>query len=355
MKKGEGYIYDFITAINDMLYGKENFISNDIVLEEMNRQYGGEIDDIEAKKQGGVANAMRGDYGGIIKKAKERISKCLVSHGFEFEEKDDEKNKKKKWYRYPKNLNFNPGEELKSEKKQFQLKELLKLINSSDGLFPTSWLANFRLQLNKELYPEDQNKIIQFDTNLQLKNIELVPEIYQNIKKKQVISFFYHPFGKNGFWVTLHPKFLREYNNRWFVLGKGKGYRPFDNYNFAIDRIESKLKIHPEIQYEDNGIDYSRFYKSLVGVSEDSHTAKVVLEVEDEKVLGYLKTKPIISSQIIEGNIVTFPSVTLNYEFVTRILEYADRVKVIEPVELGKRLLERVKRMDDNLKSFEGN
>ena len=61
MKKGEGYTDSFICAINDLLYGKENYISNDIVLEEMNRRFGGEIDEQEAKEMGGIANAMRKD------------------------------------------------------------------------------------------------------------------------------------------------------------------------------------------------------------------------------------------------------------------------------------------------------
>lgn len=353
MEKGEGYIESFICAINDLLYGKDDYITNDIVLEEMNRRFGGECKESDIKIYGSIANAMRAEYNNSLKKAKLKISKCLKSHGFEFDEIYGENDKRKSQYRYPKNLNFNPGEELLKEARPLRLSQLSDLIKSSVGLFPKSWLANFRLQLNKEIYADDQDKIIQFDSNLQLKNIGLVSEIYEIIKKKQVITFYYHPFGKNRFRVLLHPKFLKEYNNRWFVLGKGKAYKPFENYNFAIDRIESELEVHPEIQYEDNGIDYPNFYKSIVGVSEDSNIVKVVLEVEDEKVLGYLKTKPIISSQIIEGNTVTFPAVALNYEFVTHILEYADRVKVIEPVELGKQLIERVKDMYNNLKNFE--
>ena len=350
MKKGEGYTDSFICAINDLLYGKENYISNDIVLEEMNRRFGGEIDEQEAKEMGGIANAMRKDYSENIKKAKHIISKCLKEHGFKFDDKKDPQNKKKRLYRYPLNLNFNPGEELLKTSKSLKLSELMNLINSSSGLFPRSWLANFRIQLNKEIYPEDQNHIIQFDTNVQLKNIELVPKIYETIKKKQVISFFYHPFGRKGFWVTMSPKFLKEYNNRWFVLG---GTKSFNNNQYAVDRIEGVLNVRSDLTYKDNEIDYAKFYENIVGVSNDCETRKVVLEVEDGKVIGYLKTKPIISSQIIEGNRVIFPSVALNYEFVTRILEYADRVKVIEPIELGKQLIKRVNNMEKRLKSFD--
>lgn len=59
--------------------------------------------------------------------------------------------------------------------------------------------------------------------------------------------------------------------------------------------------------------------------------------------LGYIDTKPIIKSYNTEGNFIIFPSVELNYEFETRLLEYADRIRIIEPQKLGIELCKRVK------------
>lgn len=270
---------DFIACIHEMLCGKSQSISNEMVLEEIYNKKKDQIDTdgkLSKMSRDDRINDMRVDYGQMLKNAKAAIRDCLKKHGLDFEQANDPSDKRKYVFKYPTGIDFNPYEELTKESKKFKLTQLLDLLNQSGGLFPESWLANFRLELNKELYPDDRGKLISFDTNNSLKNIELVPILFDCIKKQQVVSFLYHPFGRDkAFWVTLHPKFLKEYNNRWFVFGRSK---KISKSQYAIDRIEGNIQVRGDMKFIDDGTDYAKLFENRVGVSDGTQPQKVVIK-----------------------------------------------------------------------------
>ena len=76
----------------------------------------------------------------------------------------------------------------------------------------------------------------------------------------------------------------------------------------------------------------------------------IILEIS-ESLLPYLKTKPIHGSQIIkeiEGRNCLQIKVIPNYELEMLILSHGEKIKVLEPIFLQEKLLDRVNKMKNN-------
>ena len=63
--------------------------------------------------------------------------------------------------------------------------------------------------------------IISFDTNPYIKGIEHLSTLYQPIKNKTVLTILYQDFNAlEPYIINLHPSYLKQYNNRWFLIGR---------------------------------------------------------------------------------------------------------------------------------------
>jgi len=133
---------------------------------------------------------------------------------------------------------------------------------------------------------------------------------------------------------------LKEYRNRWFVVGIKKKGTPI--MTLALDRI---------ISIEDCDIKYvprqdfnlTAHLNDVIGVTvnQNGQTEKVVL-LADNETAPYVLTKPLHhSQQVIESSSsgVTFSlQVQLNFELEREILGFGDHVKVIAPERLKRRI-----------------
>ena len=144
-------------------------------------------------------------------------------------------------------------------------------------------------------------RIISFANNPYLHNSNLLGKLFTTISNKVVIDLSYHTFSdpENVRHVVLHPYLLKQYNNRWYLLGAAE-----DGYilNFALDRIDDIEQIsHIKYMEPDDGIE-DRF-DDIVGVTlpQDAQVEKILLWVSESQ-YPYIETKPLHGSQrIIRG------------------------------------------------------
>ena len=326
-----------IRIINELLYGTRNVITNKDIVKRLSSTC--EIDQQGCDKihYKDSEDFFDRNYKGVIKKAWREIRKCLKDNGQS--ELIESKKGREKTYGYPENLTIDPGLEILEKDRKNVRKEFLEILCDSADLLPKSWLASLNIQ-------EDENysKIIQFDTAT-LRNQELIPQLYGFIKEKKVISFDYEPFGKAIEKVCLSPHLLKEYNLRWFVFGivnNRKGVHAPSIY--ALDRISSIIPISNE-SYQECETDYNHYFDNIIGVTKiGNKEQEIVLQVDDPKALNYICTKKLHPSQIVQDNSVILNLIP-NYELDTRILEYADRLKILKPYEVRNRILERAKQI----------
>lgn len=187
--------------------------------------------------------------------------------------------------------------------------------------------------------------VIDFEKNDNLKGLEYLDTLYQAIIKKQVLKITYQSFkARKANRFEFHPYLLKEFRNRWFLIGVREG--TVGIMNLALDRIEG---IEPsELWFkEEEGFDAEIYFKNAIGVSV-SPTAKVeeVLLYVNYQHAPYVLTKPLHHSQeLIEKDhygITIALQVQHNFELEKAILGFGEGVKVLAPEKLRRKIKERI-------------
>jgi predicted DNA-binding transcriptional regulator YafY len=200
-----------------------------------------------------------------------------------------------------------------------------------------------------------EHSTMSFESNQYLKGKEFISKLFTAINNKQVVYITYKDFKFNEeYSFNLHPYFLKQYNNRWFVFGRNHESNKSD-YNAALDRIISiestALKfIDSEIIWED--VSNEDYFGDIIGVSkpEGADLEKIEL-LFTPSLAPYIVTKPIHSSQIdkqVEDGLLVKIEVIPNYELEQLILSYGEGVKVLSPDYLIQKIKSRISISLDN-------
>ncbi len=228
-----------------------------------------------------------------------------------------------------------------------KLSEAVEFLKQFNGFSHFKDLAGMVQKLDDQILSVRNNKspIIDFETNDNLKGIEYLDVIYQAIFNKKVLLMEYKSFKALSVDCFLfHPHLLKEYNNRWFVLGH-KEQQP-KIFILALDRIES-LSIKDQAKYiRPKDFDPQSYFKDIIGVTimEGQRAEAIRLKVNKENA-PYVETKPFHHSQHIIEKTTEFTifeiRVKVNYELERLILGFGDGIEIMSP----KRLRGRIKKI----------
>ena len=205
-------------------------------------------------------------------------------------------------------------------------------------------------RLEDKVYVEKthQPAIIHLDKNEHLKGLHHLDTLYQAILKKIVLVLSYQSF-KASRASTLHltPFILKEFNNRWFVIGKKNGQTGY--LTLALDRIQ-QIDFDLSMPYEEENFNADSYYKNTYGVTVlgEEHVEEIELEV-DQRNAPYVLTKPFHHSQELitqhpDGRIHIRLHLHLNFELDRLILGFGDSIKVLAPRVLRRRIKAKLKR-----------
>ena len=242
----------------------------------------------------------------------------------------------KKYYRYN-NLDFTITDIPLTENDMNILSETVEMLKQFKNISLFSELNGVIQKLEDKIYTEKDNikPIIYFDKNENLKGLEFLDLIYQAIQKKIVLNITYKPFKLNeAFVANFTPYILKEYNNRWFVVGMNNHIKRIEN--LALDRIEI-IDYDLKTEYLNNNFEGETYFKNTIGITvlEDKMIRTVILKV-DKNNAPYIITKPFHKSQKIikelpDGGIITEITVHLNYELDRLILGFGNSIEVLKP------------------------
>lgn len=140
----------------------------------------------------------------------------------------------------------------------------------------------------------DLDDVILFDNVPGLRGIEHLNGLLNAAIAKTPINISYKAFGKPKSEFTLHPYFLKEYNNRWYIFGLNEKYKEINN--IPLDRI---LAFEEASIGFDNGKNQSpkSYFKDIIGVTRND-TPRETLYFEFKMPRGnYVLTKPLHHSQ----------------------------------------------------------
>ncbi len=196
---------------------------------------------------------------------------------------------------------------------------------------------------------DHQPTIVQFEKHTSSSGKEFFDNLMDAIEAKIPVNLSYQPFGaKDAFEKTVHPYLLKEFRNRWFLIGR-EGQASYIT-NYALDRIK-KIKNSEATFIENNLFDPEHYFDSLIGVSvpRDAKPENVAIKVY-KKSVPYVLTKPIHNSQAVtkenkDGSMVVELNLIINFEFKSILLSYGAGVEIKKPLSLRKEMSALVKEM----------
>lgn len=233
------------------------------------------------------------------------------------------------------------------------------------------WLQNLILMLQDSYFTNAMAmEAIDFGDNLEYENSSRVHEFFSYILNKQVLELNYNAgFGKPQKRIV-HPYFVRQYNNRWFLFGycelaAREGKPASGILNLPLDRIISVKTlpiIYREVSVQDIKDFKEEYFADIVGVTRlNEHSIHLVLLFEfntgDEKKDSaarrdylYLRTKPFYpyinfpSEKEIEktGSAEISMDIIPNKELEGILLRYADTAKILGDETFRNKMLERI-------------
>lgn len=188
---------------------------------------------------------------------------------------------------------------------------------------------------------------IVFNQNPYLQGIDRLEFLIEAVAEHKVLKLEYHKFGGDFREREIHPYQLRQYNNRWFLIGyepRLKDRMPL--VVVPIDRIDHASIDESIVFQEYKDIDIEDYFKDIVGVSlkPNSVPQKIIIRVLKPEA-EYIKTKPMhVSQRIKEENekfVVFELKLIINYEFETLLLTHAHMMTIVEPISLRDKIHER--------------
>lgn len=199
-------------------------------------------------------------------------------------------------------------------------------------------------RLEDKIYAEKSHTqpVIHLDKNEKLKGLTFLEQIYQAIIKKVVLVVTYKSFkSQEASKFFFYPFLLKEFNNRWFMVGKRKESHPISN--LALDRIES-LDFNFQMPFITTHFDAEAFYKNVIGVTVNTGVQPRAIRLWiDATNAPYVLTKPLHSSQRHlqtneDGSIIITLFLIENYEMERLFLGFGNGLEVLKPERLRNRM-----------------
>lgn len=124
-----------------------------------------------------------------------------------------------------------------SDDEMAQLAQTVSILSKFEGMPNFDWVDDlidrFKSSLN---IPTTRETIVAFDENFDLRGRSWFAKLFSAIASQQALEIKYKPFGRPLKTYSFHPYLLKQYNNRWFLIGciEGRSYIT----NLPLDRIE---------------------------------------------------------------------------------------------------------------------
>ena len=251
---------------------------------------------------------------------------------------------KRVYYRYE-DSNFSINERPITDDEAQQLRTVIITLSRFRGLPCNEWIDEvisnlewrFNLKGRKEV-------VIGFEQNLYLKGLNWLTTVIEAASNHQVLQITYRNYKncEQEKVQIVHPWYVRQYNNRWFLLAFDDEHGYISN--FALDRILD-ISVIEDIAFKPNeGIDFEHYYDDVIGVTipkDDVQKLKIVLQFSKNQ-FPYIASKPLHHSQTIidEEKCILSIEVRPTYELSQLILSFGNDVEVLEPTSYRNEIIQ---------------
>lgn len=230
-----------------------------------------------------------------------------------------------------------------------QLKEVLTILTRFKGMPQFEWIEEMQIRLEDTFKLKGNiQTLVGFEQNPYLKGLNHFTGLFNAIQNEITLKVKYQGFKQNNASeVVLHPWYLKQFNNRWFLFGLNEEHKTITN--FALDRIiefeESKIKFR-----KNDDINFEEYFEDAVGVTvkKDAPIEKLLIKLTKD-IWPYIESKPLHGSQKIkskgENDVLIELNVQINHELLALLFSYMDNLEIIEP----KSLRQTVKQLSNSI------
>lgn len=234
-----------------------------------------------------------------------------------------------------------------------QLKETLSILTRFKGMPQFEWIEELLVRIEDTFKLSGKtNAFVGFEQNPYLKGLNYFTELFSAIQNKKVLRIAYKGYRQTvEVESIIHPWYLKQFNNRWFLFGFNENYNALSN--FALDRIFSVSEIQKDY-FENLEIDFEEFFEDVIGVTvkQNDIPQKVLIKVARD-LWPYIESKPIHGSQKVksknENDVEIEISVQLNHELISSLFSYMDGIEIEEPESLRSQIKDK---LEQTLKNY---
>ena len=243
------------------------------------------------------------------------------------------KDGKKVYYRYE-DSDFSINQQPLTDEEAQQLQTVILTLSRFRGLPSNEWVEEVISNLEWRFNLKGKNEnIIGFEQNPNLKGLEYLSDVIDAASNHQPLRIEYHNYKNGGRDISyiIHPYYVKQYNNRWFLFGRVDGRK--DITNLALDRIVSMTVASDVTFITNDSIDFEHFFDDVVGVTvEQSEPEEILLQISENRFM-YVVSKPLHHTQktIDESNRIIRIKVIPNNELDQQVLSYGADMEVLSP------------------------
>ncbi len=257
------------------------------------------------------------------------------------------KDGKKVYYRY-KDSDFSINQQPLTDEEAQQLQTVILTLSRFRGLPSNEWVEEVISNLEWRFNLKGKNEnVISFEQNPNLKGLEFLSDVIDAASNHQPLKIEYHNYKNGGkdILFVIHPYYVKQYNNRWFLFGLDNTRREISN--LALDRIVS-MQVASDVAFIPNDtIDFEHYFDDVVGVTvpkNGQETETVILRFTEAR-FPYVVSKPIHHSQTIlnEEQCTISLEVKPTRELEQQILSFGSDVEVLSPAPLRAQIIEKIK------------
>ena len=217
------------------------------------------------------------------------------------------------------------------------LRQAIEILKKATDLNIINDIDNIVTKLENKVHTNVPNRttMIAFEEHTKALGQEHLDDLFNAVLNKCALKIAYQPFGKEIREWIIHPYMLKEYRNRWYLIGKSsKGKIAL---SIALDRIK-KISNCKEAFEENDVFDPNTYFNDIIGITfpNDKKIEKIIIKVSPESA-DYVLTKPIHKSQEVlkkyaDGWVTVRLSLYINFELKAHLLSYGPYIEVIEPI-----------------------
>ena len=221
-----------------------------------------------------------------------------------------------------------------------QIKLSTFILSRVDGQPEYGWASEMYAKLEDKFNIDGQSSVVMLDSNPYAEGLTHISTIYNAITRHKALHIEYKTFQDKNYSWDIHPYFLREYNNRWFLIALNN----LDDrqlLHIALDRI---IEIQEtDIDYIENNVidDIQKYFEDVIGVTIPRKGRPETIKLQfSEHRYPYIIAKPIHGSMKIidKNNRIVSVDVIPNKELESLILSFGNDVEILEPERLRNKI-----------------